>query len=120
MNQKTLLSLTLRGFLFVVLVDLVVIAAVAGIGWWTGWTEEASFQRAIQIAGLLVIGLGLPGLIRKPGSSREPSNRDRPSPPETDRPGQTWNSMLEQVQRYSYTLIMIAAGFVCLMIGWLM
>jgi len=119
MKQRTPLSLTLRGFLFIVLVDLVVIAGVTGIGWWTGWTELENFQKAIQWAGILVLGFGLLGL---PGDLRLLGGRDEPSSLSGSgmEKQQTEQPLLGFAQRYSFLLIMFVAGIVCLLIGWMM
>ena len=119
MKGKRPLSLVLRGFLFIVLVDLVVIAGVAGIGWWTGWTELDNFQKAIQWAGILVLGFGLLGLIgnlRLLGGSDEQSSRSGSGMEK----GQAEQTLLGLARRYSLTLIMFIAGIVCLLIGWTM
>jgi hypothetical protein len=119
MKEKKPLSLVLRGFFFIVLIDLVVIAVVTGIGWWTGWTELDNFQKAIQWAGILVLGFGLLGLI---GNLRLPGGRDEQSSRSGSgmEKGQAKLPLLGVAQRYSFTLIMFVAGMVCLLIGWMM
>ncbi len=114
------LSSLLRGFLFVVLVDLAVIAVVAGIGWWSGWTELAEFQRAIQIAGLLVMGLGLLGVKGNLNMSRSSEYKYSPSVTRDESWKRTQQTLLDLAQSYAFLLIMSIAGIVCLVIGWLM
>ena len=70
MKSRSLLSVIIRGFLIIVLVDLFVIAGVVGLGWWTGWVELDNYQRAIQIAGLGVMALGLIGIRGKRDQSQ--------------------------------------------------
>ncbi len=119
MKRLSLLSIVLRGFLIIVLVDLLVIAVVAGIGWWTGWTELDDFQRAIQLAGLVVMGLGLLGVKGnlKLGKSFEYQNRMSES--EKDSWERTQQTLFDLAHRYGFLMIMFIAGGVCLLIGWL-
>jgi len=119
MKEMTL-SLVIRGFLLIVLIDLVLIAAVAGIGWWTGWTELAYFQRAIQVAGLLVIALGFLGLIGKRNQLDYPENQERPTEASHGSRDLPRQRILGISGGYSFLLVMFMAGLVCLIIGWLM
>jgi hypothetical protein len=114
------LSLLLRGFLFVVLVLLVVIAVVAGIGWWAGWTEIADFQEAIQMAGLLVMGLGLLGIKGNLDMSRSFEYQYSMTVTGDESWERIQQTLLDLAQSYSFMLIMGVAGSVCLVIGWLM
>ena len=114
MKKKKLLNVVLRGFLIISLIDLVLIAVVAGIGWWTGWTDQDNFKTAIQVAGLVVIGLGLLGIKGNPDIVE---HKQSMSVSEKD----SWErTLLDLVQRYSFMLIMFITGGVCLLIGWLM
>ena len=120
MKERTPLSLLLRGFLFIVLVVLTVVAAVAGIGWWTGWTELDDFQNAIQVAGLLVMGLGLLGIKGNLDMSRSFEYQYSMSVSNKDSWERTQQTLLDLAQSYSFMLIMFIAGGVCLLIGWLL
>jgi cell division protein FtsX len=119
-KRKTLLSLLIRGFLIVALIDLIVIAIVAGIGWWTGWTEQGDFQNAIQVAGLLVIGLGLLGIKGNLDSSRSFEYQYSMSVSKDSSWERTQQTLFDLAQSYAFMLIMFIAGVVCLLIGWLM
>jgi hypothetical protein len=120
MKGRSLLSVMIRGFLLIVLVDLIVIAVVAGIGWWTGWTELEDFQRAIQIAGLLVIALGLMGIKGNLDSSRRFEYQYSMSVSNQDSWERIQQTLSDLARSYSFLLVMFIAGAVCLMIGWLM
>lgn len=119
-KRRTPLSLLLRGFFFVVLVDLVVVAAVAGIGWWTGWTELDDFQNAIQVAGLLVMGLGLLGVKGNLDMSRSFEYQYSMSVTKEKSWERTQQTLIDLAQSFSFLLIMFIAGGVCLLIGWLL
>lgn len=117
MKKKSLLGLVVRGFLLVCLIDLVLIGVVVGISWWTGWTDIDSFQTAIQIAGVLVIGLGLVGI----KGNREES-QDQKGISGSNQDNREWKQgrLIELAQSFSFMLVMFSAGIVCLVIGWLM
>ena len=119
-KERTLLSLIIRGFLIIVLIDLVVIAVVAGIGWWAGWTESDSFKDAIQIAGLLGIGLGLLGVKGNLDVSRSFEYQYSMSVSHDSSWERTQRTLFDLAQSYAFMLIMFIAGGVCLVIGWLM
>lgn len=120
MKERTPLSLLLRGFFLIVLVDLVVVAAVAGIGWLTGWTELDDFQNAIQVAGLLVMALGLLGIKGNLDMSRSFEYQYSMSVSKKEGWERTQQTLLDLAQSYSFMLIMFVAGGVCLVIGWLL
>ena len=61
-NPRSLLSQILRIFAVVIVIVLVTVAIIAGIGWWAGWQTEGKFKTAIQIAGLVLIGVGFLGI----------------------------------------------------------
>ena len=103
----------------VALIDLIVIAAVAGIGWWTGWTELEDFHKAIQMAGLLVIGLGLLGIKGNLDMSRSFEYQNSMSVTGEDSWKRTQQTLLDLAQSYSFMLVMFIAGGVCLLIGWM-
>lgn len=112
--------MVIRGFLAIAALDLAVIAVVAGLGWWAGWTELEDFQTAIQVAGLLLIGLGLLGIKGNPDLGR--GVKTRTSMSGANRDGWDWSlqTLPNLARRYSFMLVMFFAGGVCLLIGWLM
>lgn len=120
MKKRTLLSLIIRGFLITALIDLVIIAIVTGIGFWAGWTELDDFQMAIQVAGLLVIGIGLLGIKGNLDISRSFEYQYSMSVSEKDSWERTQQTLFDLAQSYSFMLVMFIAGGVCLVIGFLM
>ena len=120
MKSRTSLSQLIRLFGFVFLIDLVVIAIVAGIGWWVGWQSQEGFKGAIQLAGMLVIGIGFLGVIGNRVSTR--SLKHQSSKSATQKPSweRTQQNLVDFAQGYSFMLVMLVAGAVCLAIGWLM
>ncbi len=120
MKTRTFLSQIVRILLIVIVIDLVIIAFVASIGWWAGWQTQEKFKVAIQITGMFLIGsgfLGIKGNWEKARSFKYQSNKSatRKSPWE-----RTQQTLVDFVQRYSFMLVMFVAGAMCLAIGWLM
>ncbi len=62
MKSRSLTAQILRIFIRINLTVLVIVGIVALIGWVAGWQTQDAFQSAIQVAGLLAIGIGLIGL----------------------------------------------------------
>ncbi len=120
MKSRTPLSQLIRLFGFVFLIDLVVITIVAGIGWWAGWQSQEGFKGAIQLAGMLVIGIGFLGVIGNRGSTRSLKHQSSRSTTRKSSWERTQQTLVDFAQSYSFMLVMFIAGAVCLAIGWLM
>jgi hypothetical protein len=119
MDEKPRLPLLLRGFLIVVAIDLGLITAVTMIGWWAGWTSLDEFQRAIQIAGFLVIGLGLMGIKGNLDLSRSFEYQYSMSVTKEESWQRTQQTLIDLARSYAFTLVMMAAGVISVLIGWL-
>lgn len=115
MKTRSPLALLLQGFLILILVVIGAVALVAIIGWWSGWTTLVDFKRAIQLVGLLVIAVGVVGAISKVNIFREDALAPGKRVLEDGKtnPG-------ELIRQYSFALIMLASGVVCLLIGLLL
>ena len=120
MKSRTPLSQLIRLFGFVFLIDLVVIAIVAGIGWWAGWQSQEGFKGAIQLAGMLVIGIGFLGVIGNRVSTRSLKHHSSRSNAQESSRERTQKNLVDFAQSYGFMLVMFVAGAVCLAIGWLM
>ena len=120
MKPRCLLSQILRIFVVVVLLVLVTVAVITGIGWWAGWQTEEKFKTAIQISGLVLIGIGFLGIKGNWDKPRSVEYQSSMSVSKDERWKRTQQNMLDFAQRFSFLLIMFAAGGICLAIGWLM
>jgi len=119
MKSRTPLFQLIRLFGFVFLIDLAVIAIVAVIGWWAGWQTQEGFKGAIQLAGMLVIGIGILGVKGNRVGTRSFENQPSMSTQES-RVERTRKILVDFAQKYNFMLVMFVAGAVCLAIGWLM
>ena len=120
MKPRSLLSQILRIFAVVVVIVLVTVAIIAGIGWWAGWQSEAKFRTAIQIAGLVLIGVGFLGIKGNRDMPRNFEYQYSMSVTKDDSWKRTQQSLRDFAQRYSFLLIMFVSGGLCMVIGWLM
>ena len=119
-NPRSLLSQILRIFAVVVVIVLVTVAIIAGIGWWAGWQTEEKFKTAIQIAGLVLIGIGFLGIKGNGDMTRSFEDQSSLTVTKDDSWKRTQRSMLDFAQSFSFLLIMFFAGGLCMVIGWLM
>ncbi len=120
MKPRSLLSQILRIFAVVMVIVLLTVAIVAGIGWWAGWLTEDKFKTAIQIAGLVLIGIGLLGIRGNWDKPRNFEYQSGRSITKDDSWKRIQQSLLDFAQSYSFLLIMLFAGGLCLVIGWMM
>jgi zinc transporter ZupT len=117
MKERSPLSLLIRGFVLVALIDLAVIAIVAMLGWWSGWIYLEDFQRAINLAGILVIAGGFVGLLVKMLRSHSRAEGEDQAKPVGEDADQIQTTDQIWLSKYAFTLIFFIAGVVCLVIG---
>jgi len=103
-----------------VVILLVTIAIIAGIGWWAGWQTEDKFKSAIQIAGLILIGIGFLGVKGNWDMTRSFEYQYSMSVTKDDSWKRAQQSLQDIAQSYSFLLTMFFAGGLCMVIGWLM
>ena len=120
MKSRTPLSQLIRLFGIVFLVDMLVIGVVAVLGWWAGWQTQDKFKNAIQIAGILVVGMGLAGIKGGWDATRGFEKQYSLSTTQKSSWERTQQTLVNFSQSYSFMLVMFVAGGVCLVIGWLM
>ena len=120
MKTRSLLNQTLRIFVVVIAIILLTVAIIAGIGWWAGWQTEGNFKIAIQVAGLVFIGIGFLGIKGNRDMTRSLEYQNSMSVTKDESWKRTQHSLMNFAQSYSFLLIMFFAGGLCLVIGWLM
>lgn len=117
MKNRSPLSLLIRGFVLVALIDLAVIAIVAMLGWWSGWIYLEDFQRAINLAGILVIASGFVGLLVNLRQNHLSDNGGNQIKPIEESAGQISAAFQAWLKKYALTVVFFIAGGVCLLIG---
>jgi hypothetical protein len=119
--KKTGVFMTMMKYLgLVVFIDLILIGLVLMIGWWAGWQTEDEFKNAIQIAGLIVIGIGFLGLKGNWDLSRSFDYQYSMSATRKSHVERTQQNLLDFAKSYSFMLLTFIAGGICLLISWLM
>ena len=119
-KSRSLLSQIIRIFAVVIVIVLITTVIIAGIGWWSGWQTEAEFKSAIQIAGMILIGIGFLGIKGNWDMTRSFEYQYSMSVSKDDAWKRTQQSMRDFAQSYSFLLIMFASGGICMVIGMLM
>ena len=109
-NPRSLLSQILRIFAVVIVIVLVTVAIIAGIGWWAGWQTEGKFKTAIQIAGLVLIGVGFLGIQGNRDMTRSFEYQNSMSVTKDESWKGTQHSLKDFAQSYSFLLVMFFAG----------
>lgn len=104
----------------VILIDLIVIALILMIGWWAGWQTQEEFKDAIQLAGILVVGIGFMGIKGNWDVTRSFEYQYSMSTTQKSSWERTQQTLLDFAQSYRFLLLMFVAGGICLIIGWLM
>ena len=118
MIKRPLTSQILRILGFVILIDLIVIFIVAAIGWWAGWQTSKVFHQAIRLAGILVIGIGFLGI---KGNWKKVQTNDKYSKSFSSERNwvQPQPTLADFVQSYTFMIVMLLAGGLCLIISWM-
>jgi hypothetical protein len=104
----------------VLLVDLVVIFIILIIGWWAGWQTLVKFRRAVQIAGILVIGIGFMGVKGNRDATRSFEYQSSLATSQKSSWERTQQNLADFARSYAFMLVMFTAGGICLVIGWLL
>lgn len=120
MKTRPVLSIIIRTFLIIIVIDLVLIGIVLLIGWWSGWQSEEEFKSAIQIAGILVVGIGFMGIKGNWDVTRSFEYQYSMSTTQRSSWERTQQNLVDFAQSYKFMLVTFSAGGICLVIGWLM
>jgi hypothetical protein len=119
-KSRTLLSQLIRLSGIVFLIDLLVIGIIAALGWGAGWQTQDKFKDAIQLAGILVIGMGFMGVKGNWNGTRSFEYQSSMSTTKESSWERTQQTLLDFAQIYKFLLVMFVAGGICLVISWLM
>ncbi len=119
MRKRTLSSQILRILGFVILLDLIVVLIIVAIGWQAGWQTPREFHRAIQYAGILVIGISFLGVKGNWKRTRPDDNKSSKSFAIKEDWVGLQPSLADYAQSYAFMIVMLLAGGLCLIIGWM-
>ena len=111
-----IIKLAVRVFLVV----LLVVAIILAIGWWQGWQTEGEFQDAVQIAGILLFGIGLLGVKGSWDGTRNFQYLYSMSASKQSSWERVQQNLIDFSQSFAFLLVCFGAGTICLVIGWLM
>ena len=117
--QKTT-KVLFRGLGIVFLIEFAVVAIIALISWQAGWSSQDNFKEAIQIAGMVQIGIGFLGIKGNWEITRSFEYQYSMSTTSKDSWERTQQNLVDFAQSYAFMLVMFVAGALSLAIGWLL
>ena len=110
-------------FRFIAMIGLVecFLATLLGIiGWRSGWSTLQEYTDGLQIAGILVIGIGLLGIKGNWDATRSFEYQYSLSSIDQSSLNRTQQTLIDFAQSYGFMLIMVSSGFLSILIGWLL
>ena len=119
-KTRSLLSQIIRLFTVMSILIVMVVIIILAIGWWQGWQTEEEFRQAIQIAGILLFGIGLLGVKGSWDGTRNFEYQYSMSASELSSWERVQQNLVDFSQAFAFLLVCFAAGAICLLIGWLM
>jgi uncharacterized membrane protein len=119
MKKPGVFAMLMKFLGIVILIDLILIGLVLLMGWWAGWQTEEEFKSAIQIAGILVVGIGFMGIKGNWDVTRSFEYQYSMSTTQKSSWERTQQNLTDFAQSYTFMIIMFLAGGLCLVIGWL-
>ena len=120
MNRQTISGVIVRFFGLVVAIELVVLIIILILGWRMGWSSMDQYSEGLQIAGMLIIGLGLFGIKGNWESMRSFEYQYSMSASEQSSLQRTQQTLSDIAESYRFMLLMFFVGGICIIIGWLL
>ena len=117
--QKTT-KVLFKGLGIVLLIEFIIVVIIALISWRAGWSSPDNFKDAIQIAGILQIGIGFLGIKGNWDNTRSFEYQYSISTTSKDSWERTQQNLVDFSQSYAFMIVMFIAGGISLIIGWLM
>jgi hypothetical protein len=104
----------------VILLECLVLTLAGLIGWRRGWQTPDEYGLALQIAGLLAIGIGTFGVKGNLDATRSFGYQYSLSATEQSSWERTQLTLLDLAQSYAFMLVMFAVGGLSILIGWML
>ena len=120
MKSQSILATLARFGGIVILVECLVLALVGLIGWRRGWHTPDEYGSALQIAGLLAIGIGSFGVKGNLDATRSFGYQYSLSATKQSSWERTQLTLLDLAQSYAFMLVMFVVGGLSILIGWLL
>ena len=120
MKKQSALMLILKFLGLVIICELVLFAIVAAIGWRYEWSSLDQYTEALQIAGMLAIGLGLFGIKGNWEATRGFEYQYSMSASEQSSLQRTQQVLADIAEGYRFMLLMFCVGGLSILIGWVL
>ncbi len=102
------------------LVECFLAILVGIIGWRLGWSTRQEFADGLQMAGILIIGIGLLGIKGNWDAIRSFEYQYSLSSTDQSSLNRTQQTLIDFAQSYAFMLIMLSSGLLSIWIGWLL
>lgn len=120
MRKRSITGQLVRLFLAAFGIVLVTVVIILAIGWWQGWQTEGDFKNAIQVGGILLLGIGLLGIKGSWDGTRNFQYQYSMSASRQSSWERVQQNLIDFSQSFAFLLVCSIAGLICLAIGWLM
>ena len=115
--RKNKINFLLRLLGLALLIDLGLLVVVILIGRFAGWSTPGEYASALQMAGILAIGLGLLGIKGTWDSTRSFQYQYSLSVTSSDSWERTKQTAFDFLQTYMFLVVMFLVGLVSLILG---
>jgi hypothetical protein len=120
MKKQSVLRVILKFLGRVIISELVLFAIVGAIGWRSDWSSLDQYTEALQIAGMLAIGLGLFGIKGNWEATRGFEYQYSMSASEQSSLQRTQQVLADIAEGYRFMLLMFCVGGLSILIGWVL
>ena len=104
----------------ILLIEFVLVILVGIIGWRLGWSTLQEYSDGIQLAGILLIGIGLLGIKGNWDATRSFEYQYSLSSIDQSSLNRTQQTLIDFTQSYKFMLIMLSSGLLSILIGYLL
>jgi len=121
-NKKiqSVFSVLARFFGIVIITEIVILAIAGVIGWRLGWSTTEEYAQALQYAGMLIVGLGLFSIKGNWDTTRSFEYQYSLSVTDQSSSERIQQTLIDFTDSYRFMLVMIFAGAISILIGWLL
>jgi hypothetical protein len=117
MKIRTPSSVFLRIGMIILIIEVIVVLIILAIGWQAGWTSLPEFKEALQIAGILQIGVGFLGIKGNWEITRSFEYQYSMSATSKNSWERTQQTLIDFANSYTFMVVMLISGVLSIVIG---
>ena|GEM_PF-1456801 len=104
----------------VIIFELIVLVIVGMIGWRKNWSTIDEYTQALQLFGMLIIGLGLFSIKGNWDAARSFEYQYSLSVTDQNILKRTQQTLIDFAESYRFMIVMLLVGVISILIGWLL